>query len=348
MTTYAVILWKHLDISRAELFANGFSIKKHYNQQIAILENREDEELVQITLQRLWWIVKRGVVIWTEDIQKADLIGVSNRELGSYCKRNEIAKRYKEIDLLHTDTEIQKLWTEYIQLDNNFNEIVHITHYQDIDRFSLIDYDKPINSMQIGMMPAKLTQIMVNIWVGEHTQWWWKGTATIYDPFMGLGTTYMIANSMWYNVIGADINITPAKQNLSWRKEQSIAQDLPITLFSQDATQSLHKPFLKHVTCIVTEWRLGHIVTAKTNPLEIEQFSQEIQKLYIAWINNMLPLWEHMKIVCAIPHHTWWENKHVTAILHHCEKKGVQVQTIPQVYTRSGQKVGRKIVILSW
>ncbi len=346
MTTYWVILGKHLDISRAEIFAHGFSIKKHYNQQVAILENNDEPELVESILSRLWGIVKRWVVVWLEEIQKTDLVGVSNRELGAHLKKNELIKRYKEIDLLHTDTEIQNLQSEYVQLDNDFHQILHITHYQNIDRFSKIDFDKPVNSMQIGMMPSKLTQIMVNIWVGKTAQW--DGTTTIYDPFMGLGTTYMIANSMWYNVIGSDINITPAKQNLPWRKEQSISQDLPITLFLQDATQSLNKPFLKHVTCIVTEWWLGHIITAKTRPLEIELYSQEIQKLYIAWINNMFPLWEHMKIVCAIPHHTWGDNKHVTAILHHCEKKGIKVETIPQVYTRSGQKVWRKIVILSW
>jgi hypothetical protein len=74
--------------------------------------------------------------------------------------------------------------------------------------------------MQIGMMPAKLTQILVNIAVGTwknpptllekegevsdapetadvvHFQHDTSKLITIYDPFMGLGTTAMIANSM--------------------------------------------------------------------------------------------------------------------------------------------------------
>ena len=53
--------------------------------------------------------------------------------------------------------------------------------------------------MQIGMMPGKLTQIMVNIAVGKiktSTEGASRSDITIYDPFMGLGTTAMIANSM--------------------------------------------------------------------------------------------------------------------------------------------------------
>jgi len=98
----------------------------------------------------------------------------------------------------------------------------------------------------------------------------------------------------------------------------------------------------------VTEGRLGHIITAKTKSVDIAQYSVEIEKLYKAWVNNMQPLREHMTVVCTIPWHTSGDNKHVTHILQHCESKGIRVETVPQVYTRSGQKVGRKIVILSW
>lgn len=70
---------------------------------------------------------------------------------------------------------------------------------------------------------------------------------------MGLGTTYMIANSLGYNVIGSDINIAPAKQNLPRWKNQTVAQDKPVTLFAHDVFESFSKPFLKHVNIIVTE-----------------------------------------------------------------------------------------------
>jgi hypothetical protein len=341
---YGVILGKHLDISRAELFAQGINIDKHY-WQVALFSDDKN-----LDYQRLAGIVKWGKVIESKSIVACDLLGVSDRGLGSFLKKQWLCKRYKDFDPMHTDEEIKKEGREYIMLDKEYEKVLEITGYQDITRFSCIDFDKPINSMQIGMMPAKLTQIMLNIaigklWTSSEIEW---SPRTIFDPFMWLGTTYMVANSLWHNVIWSDINITPAKQNLGRWQKQQYAKQLPITLFTHDVTQSINKPFLQHVNCIVTEWRLWHIVTSKTKPHEIAEYAWEIEKLYKARINNMLPIWTHMTIVCSIPWHTSGDNKHVTNILQHCESKWMRVETVPQVYTRSGQKVGRKIVTLKW
>ena len=345
---HGVILGKHLDISRAELFAQGIEIEKHY-LQVAVFDDAKN-----VDFTKLAWIVKRGQVVRTDSVEAIDLMGVSSAELGNFFKKKGLCRRYKDFDPLHTDEEIKNKWKEYIRLDKDFEFVLEVTGYQDISRFSCIDFDKPVNSMQIGMMPAKLTQIMVNIATGK-LLWegvWTEGSTpkgiTVYDPFMWLGTTYMVANSMWYNVLGSDINIAPAKQNLPWWEKQAYYQKLPLTLFNHDVTQAINKPFLKYVNCIVTEGRLGHIITAKTKPHEIEEYALEIEKLYKAWINNMMPIWEHMIIVCSIPWHVWGENKHVMHILQHCESKGIRVETVPQVYTRSGQKVGRKLVTLRW
>ncbi len=341
---HGVILGKHLDISRAELFAQGISIDKHY-WQVAIFSDPKS-----IDFQRMAWIVKWGIVIETKSIVAQDLIGVSDRWLWSYLKKQWLCKRYKDFEPMHTDEEVKKQGKEYIMLDDEYENVLEIKGYQDIARFSCIDFDKPINSMQIGMMPAKLTQIMLNIAIGKlgENALHKANDLTVFDPFMGLGTTYMIANSLWYKVIWSDINITPAKQNLGRWQKQEYAQTLPITLFAHDVMQSLHKPFLQHVDCIVTEWWLGNIVTAKTKSHEISEYASEIEKLYKAWINNIQPIWEHMTIVCSIPWHTSGDNKHVTNILQHCESKWIRVETVPQVYTRAGQKVGRKIVTLKW
>lgn len=344
---YGVVLWKHLDISRAELFAQGLQLEKHY-WQVAVFSDAKG-----IDFSRMAGIIKWGNVIATDTISACDLMWVSDRGLGSYLKKQWLCKRYKDFDPMHSDEEIKKDGKEYIALDDDYKQVLEVTWYQDIARFSCIDFDKPINSMQIGMMPAKLTQIMVNIATGkitrhpEHSEGSSKWPLTIYDPFMGLGTTYMVANALWYNVIWSDINIAPAKQNLPRWEKQWYYNKLPITLFSHDVTKSLSKPFLKYVNCIVTEGWLWHIITWRTQKAEIAQYSLEIEEPYKAWINNMHPIWEHMTVVCSIPWHTWGENKHVTHILQHCESKGMKVETIPQVYTRSGQKVWRKLVILS-
>lgn len=38
-----------------------------------------------------------------------------------------------------------------------------MTGYQDIALYEAIDFDKPVNSMNIGMMPSKLALMMINI-----------------------------------------------------------------------------------------------------------------------------------------------------------------------------------------
>ncbi len=361
---YWAILGKHQEISRAELRAQGITIDKHY-WPVAIFSSELHTEGVGDMLSLLAGIVKRWVIIDPNTLEAQDLIGASDRSLGNFLKKKWLCRRYKEVDPLHTDMEVKEKGTEYIMLDEDYKNILQVIWYQDIARFSCIDFDKPVNSMQIGMMPGKLTQIMVNIGV-----WKWKSLQkenektsdgnqdstvsasrsdiTVYDPFMGLGTTAMIANSMWYNVIGSDINIIPCKQNMPRWKQQSFAKNLPITLFAHDVTQPFSKPFLQNTSCIVTEGWLGHIITVKTKATDVAIYADEIEKLYKAWINNSKVFWEHMTIVCAIPWYTAHDNKHVTNILQHCESKGIRVETVSQVYTRVGQKVGRKIVILSW
>ena len=60
-----------------------------------------------------------------------------------------------------------------------------MTGYQRIDRFEIIDFERPVRGMHVGMMPAKLTQTLVGIGVGLSDD----PEAAIFDPFCGFGTT---------------------------------------------------------------------------------------------------------------------------------------------------------------
>lgn len=51
--------------------------------------------------------------------------------------------------------------------------------------------------MQVGMMPAKLAHIMLNIAL-THTK---SETPIIRDPFCGTGTTMMLANHFGYDSV---------------------------------------------------------------------------------------------------------------------------------------------------
>jgi len=65
------------------------------------------------------------------------------------------------VDTFHTDKEIKNTGKEIINLENGCYGIVE--QYQNIELYEVVDFEKPKRSMQMGMMPAKLTQILINI-----------------------------------------------------------------------------------------------------------------------------------------------------------------------------------------
>lgn len=56
-----------------------------------------------------------------------------------------------------------------------------------------------MSGMEVGMMPAKLAQLLVNIGINtlrgkSSTSVSHDGVYTVYDPFCGFGTTGFVAN----------------------------------------------------------------------------------------------------------------------------------------------------------
>ena len=65
---------------------------------------------------------------------------------------------------MHTDREIQEKGKEIVAFQTKEGQSYGIvTGYQNIARYEVIAFDKPARSMQVGMMPAKLTHMMINI-----------------------------------------------------------------------------------------------------------------------------------------------------------------------------------------
>jgi hypothetical protein len=110
-------------------------------------------------------IIKAGSVVKEKDLQTllADtkIIGIQSEANGKHLKRTAGIRRYKLVDLFHTDREIKTKGKEIINLENGLYGVVE--HYQDIELYEAIDFGKPGRSMQMGMMPAKLTHILINI-----------------------------------------------------------------------------------------------------------------------------------------------------------------------------------------
>ena len=108
--------------------------------------------------------------------------------------------------------------------------------------------------MGIGMMPAKLTLMMINIALTHHQATHEiQSEYTIYDPFCGFGTTGFLANAHGYHFIGSDLNGSLIKPNLNWWNTHDHHTDHRFTAFKHDATTPITKSFVQHSDVIVTE-----------------------------------------------------------------------------------------------
>ncbi|MEI6672583.1 MAG: DNA methyltransferase [bacterium] len=69
---------------------------------------------------------------------------------------------------------------------------------------------------------------------------------TIYDPFVGSGTTGFLANYLGYDFIGSDIKIEYAKQNTTrWKTTKFYTPDKQFNIFTHDITKKLMTSLIK-------------------------------------------------------------------------------------------------------
>ncbi len=307
-------------------------------------------------------------------VEKLSTIGVETKELWSHLKKQiQKIKRFKIIELIHTDLEIKWSWTEIINIDNNNYGVVQ--WYQNITLYEAIDFWKPVGGMNIGMMPSKLALTLINIGIGEYEEvinyksWvisWKKElntsnltltTPTIWDPFCGFGTTNFLVNALWYNTIASDINVTSIRQNSKRRMSlppikgelRGFSSDAKELILKQDVTEEFKSPLFRHADIIVSEWWLGHIVTSRTAPFETNVYAQEVKTLYTAFAKNTTALAKNnnkgLTLVITIP--VWL--KYDISVSEDIKDQFISLwrtaRLITQPYSREKQLVGRQILI---
>jgi len=346
---YFAILWKHPQISLAELQKVQPVFFPSTKKGIIIFETKKPE-----LLKTLGWSIKSGVVITEKDLQTilqdTKIIGIQEEAIGKHFKRTIGIKRFKKVKINHTDREIKEKGKEIINLDNGKYGIVE--HYQNIPLYETIDFEKPWRSMSMWMMPAKLTHILINLWIqnvianGNET----IHNLSIYDPFCWSGTTNFLANYMGYNTVGSDINIKYSEQNLVWRQTHAFYnRNASISFFNHDTTKpipsNLSNP--SNPPIIITEWRLGPIITKKSNSDDIKKAQQQITKLYTNFFKNILESDLFSTIVCTIPWYIGHDNSHEQHFQKTVENLEYQRKSISEIYQREDQQVGRKICIVT-
>ena len=161
--------------------------------------------------------------------------------------------------------------------------MIKIVFWQPIDVYKAIDFEKPVRGMKVGMMPAKLAHIMVNIARAHLPD---AKNFTVYDPFVGFGTIGMVVNWLGGSFIGSDINITMAKQNFKRWQSQPWAKDDKITLFKHDVFKPFSKGFLKNVDAVVSEGWLGPVIKSGLDLQRLAQIAKKVSDTYEAFLKN--------------------------------------------------------------
>ena len=354
---YFAILWKNPEISIEELKLVQAKEISYPKKGIMIFDTKYPELLPQ-----LWWIIKIGTVVKEKDLQEilADtkIIGIQNEANGKHLKRTVWIRRYKLVDVFHTDKEIKNKGKEIINLENGLYGVVE--QYQNIELYEAIDFGKPGRSMEMWMMPAKLTHIMINIWLTHfiHDSQLDIEKLCIYDPFVWSWTTGMLANYLWYDFIGSDIKTKYAEQNAQrWMTTKFTTPDKEFSIFTHDIKEKFKKDSLfierggtgtvgdlEKDLLVITEWRLWPIVKKSTSDQDIQKFQERVADLYKSFLDRIKELWTIA--VFTIPRYIWQDNGIEQVLAKHSTKLGLQLQSIPELYSREWQQVARKIMIV--
>lgn len=191
-----------------------------------------------------------------------------------------------------------KKWTDFnlLFLDNKtfFWKTIFV---QDIYGYSNRDYGKD-RDMNVGMLPPKLAQIMINL-----SKW-----KVIYDPFVWLWTVLIESVYMWNKkIFGSDLNermIKTANWNLE-KLQQNF--DFKKHIVLQNAKYIHEIDFLNEVDSVISEWYLWEIMTKNNISQErIEQQRKKLSDLYewfFSWLKKLNFKWS---IVISFP---FWEIK---------------------------------------
>ncbi len=229
------------DLSFAELksvsrYILGYNSPVIDKGEYFILKTDLDSSLVKKVFLRLGGFLKYGIVLDT-DVEINDLVssdkvvfGISSYSSKFHIKeikdlsrsfKNEfvnIGKKVrfvlpkKEISLSTAQVSKNKLIEDGLELVILNEKMGKTLEIQDIEGFSLRDYSKPFVDSEMGVLPIKLSRIMINLAEIKEGSFLW-------DPFCGTGNVLLEGLDLGYNVLGSDIDtegLKGAEKNLKW------------------------------------------------------------------------------------------------------------------------------------
>lgn len=340
MTYFWFQLWREWKLSVAEIvnffpesniiFSGSWvlilgNIEKSYLQEnfyklgwtIKIFEldffaNIEDiyESILETALNTEWKFKYSLNLFWEKSLKLENIL----KKTKNLLKNKSISARYFNKDDWKNLSSAQILGNSILKkwFDFNIINLWNIFYFgktlevQDIDSYSKRDFSKN-RDMQVGMLPPKLCQMMINIWKESKD----CESKNVYDPFVWLGTVLIEALNMWISqVFWSDLSekmVDESRKNISdfisknWLKNISFKIEKLNAKFINES-EILQK---EKIDLIVTEWYLWEIMTKKNISLDrINKQKESLLSIYSKFFENLAKVDFSWRIVICFP---FWE-----------------------------------------
>lgn len=239
-----------------------------------------------------------------------------------------------------------------IQKENGW-QVTETVAVQDVDEWSRRDYGRPHADAKLGMLPPKVSRMMVNLaLIGEKSR-------VLYDPFCGMGTIVGEALLAGCTVYASDYSkdvLDKASKNIAWLRETYKLPDTQeCTFIVADATHAdLHIP-PHSVDAIVTEPYMGSPFELKKGQLTqrgklvseqtVLDTLKGLEKLYRGALKSWkLILKSGGAVVLIIPSISFNGKEYfVKNIIDKCENLGYTLSEGPYSYRRPQAIINRNI-----
>ena len=340
MTYFWFQLWREWKLSVAELinffpkseiiFCGSWvlilgNIEKSYLQEnfyklgwtIKIFEldffaNIEDiyESILETALNTEWKFKYSLNLFWEKSLKLENIL----KKTKNLLKNKSISARYFNKDDWKNLSSAQILGNSILKkwFDFNIINLWNIFYFgktlevQDIDSYSKRDFSKN-RDMQVGMLPPKLCQMMINIWKESKD----CESKNVYDPFVWLGTVLIEALNMWISqVFWSDLSekmVDESRKNISDFISKNLLKNISFKIEKLNAKFINESEILQKekIDLIVTEWYLWEIMTKKNISLDrINKQKESLLSIYSKFFENLAKVDFSWKIVICFP---FWE-----------------------------------------
>ena len=270
------------------------------------------EEILKYSEKSEWKFKYSLNLFWSKNLKLENIL----KNTKKIFKSKNISARYFNKDDWKNLSSGQIIWNNILKkwFDFNLVDLWWIFYFwktiqvQDIDAYSKRDFSKN-RDMQVGMLPPKLCQIMINIWrknIFKNIE-----NLNIYDPFVGLATVLIEALNMgilW--VFWSDLNekmVDESRKNISDFISKNLLKNISFKIEKLNAKFINESEILQKekIDLIVTEWYLWEIMTKKNISLDrINKQKESLLSIYSKFFENLAKVDFSWKIVICFP---FWE-----------------------------------------